>query len=144
LYVAVSIGAMAATLVALAAFLATDRTRWLGHVMAVIGLVWLIGLNVLAPASFVAERTLQRIIDPSLVPPDGEAELDTEYLGVLPDDAVPALVAALPHLSGSDAFRVRWGLDRRRRALEGTATTTPFAWNLGRERAREALRTVPD
>jgi hypothetical protein len=144
LYVAVSIGAMAATLVALAAFLATDRTRWLGHVMAVIGLVSLIGLNVLAPASFVAERNLQRIIDPSLVPPDGEAELDTEYLGVLPDDAVPALVAALPHLSGSDSFRVRWGLDRRRRALEGTTTTTPFAWNLGRERAREALRTVPD
>jgi hypothetical protein len=39
LYVAVSIAGMAVTLAALAVFLATDRTRWLGHAMAVIGLV---------------------------------------------------------------------------------------------------------
>src|SRR6185503_14116967 len=91
LYVAVSIVAMAATLLALAAFLALDGTRWLGHAMAVIGLVSLISLNVLAPAAFVAERNLARVIDPSLVPPDGEVSLDSDYLGVLPDDAIPAL-----------------------------------------------------
>jgi len=144
LYVAVSIAAMAATLATLAVFLATGRTRWLGHVMGVIGLVSLIALNVIAPAAFVAERNLQRIIDPTLVPPDGEAALDADYLGVLPDDAVPVLVRALPQLSGNDAFRIRNVLDRRERALTEEPYQTPFSWNLGRERAREALRTVPD
>lgn len=145
LYVAVSIGAMAATLATLAAFLATDRTRWLGHVMAVIGLVSLISLNLIAPAAFVAERNLQRIIDPTLVPPDGEAELDAAYLAVLPDDAVPVLAAALPHLSGADAHRVGGLLqDRRRELAREPAYATPFSWNLGRERARDALTTVPD
>ena len=145
LYVAVSIGAMAATLATFAAFLATDRTRWLGHVMAVIGLISLISLNLIAPAAFVAERNLQRIIDPSLVPPDGEAELDAAYLAVLPDDAVPVLVAALPHLSGADAHRVKWLLqDRRRKLAREPAYATLFSWNLGRERARDALTAVPD
>jgi Domain of unknown function (DUF4173) len=145
LYVAVSIGAMAATLATFAAFLASDRTHWLGHVMAVIGFISLISLNLIAPAAFVAERNLQRIIDPSLVPPDGEAELDAAYLAVLPDDAVPVLAAALPHLSGADARRVKWLLqDRRRELAREPAYATPFSWNLGRERARDALTTVPD
>jgi hypothetical protein len=145
LYVAVSIGAMAATLVTLAAFLAIDRTRWLGHVMAVIGLVALIGLNVIAPAAFVAERNLARVIDPTLVPPDGEAKLDASYLAVLPDDAIPVVVAALPRLPSGDADRVADVLrDRRREIAAGSAYHTPFSWNLGRVRARDALATVPD
>jgi hypothetical protein len=144
LYVAVSMAAMAVTLVTLAAFLATDRTRWLGHVMGVIGLVSLMALNVIAPAAFVAERNLQRIIDPSLVPPGGQAALDADYLGVLPDDAVPVLVAALPRLPASEAYRIRNVLERRERALAEAAYQSPFSWNLGRERAREALRTVAD
>lgn len=144
LYVAVSIVAMAATLLALAAFLALDRTRWLGHAMAVIGLVSLISLNVLAPAAFVAERNLARVIDPSLVPPDGEASLDSNYLGVLPDDAIPALVAALPALKPVEAVRVRRLLENRRAELSTEpAYTSPFAWNLGRERAKVALETLP-
>ena len=145
LYVTVSIVALAASLVALAVFLATDRTRWLGHVMGVIGLVSLIALNLIAPAAFVAEQNLQRIIDPSLVPPDGEAELDASYLAVLPDDAVPVLVAALPHLTGNDAYRVAWLLhDRRRGLAEQPEYATPFSLNLGRQRARDALATLPD
>ena len=145
LYVAVSIVAMAATLVALAIFLATDRTRWLGHAMAVIGLAALIGLNAIAPAAFVAERNLARIIDPTLVPPDGEAELDASYLAVLPDDAIPVLVAALPRLSGDDADRVALLLrDRRREIASEPAYQSAFSWNLGRVRAQDALATVPD
>lgn len=144
LYVAVSIAAMAVTLATLAAFLATDRTRWLGHAMVVIGLVSLISLNVLAPAAFVAERNLARVIDPSLVPPDGEASLDADYLEVLPDDAIPALVAALPSLKPVEAVRVRRLLEYRRHELvREPAYTSPFAWNLGRERAKAALATLP-
>jgi hypothetical protein len=144
LYVVVSIVAMAATLVTMALSLATDRTRWLGHAMAVIGVVALVGLNVIAPAAFVAERNVQRVIDPSLVPPDGEATLDADYLGILPDDAIPALVAALPSLPPDDAERVRAGLMARKAELaEEPAYASPFAWNLGRERAKEALATLP-
>ena len=144
LYVAVSIAAMAVTLATLSAFLATDRTRWLGHAMVVIGLVSLISLNVIAPAAFVAERNLARVIDPSLVPPDGEASLDADYLEVLPDDAIPALVAALPALKPVEAVRVRRLLEYRRVELANEpAYTSPFAWNLGRERAKAALGTLP-
>ena len=144
LYVAVSIAAMAVTLATLAVFLATDRTRWLGHAMAVIGLVSLIGLNFLAPPAFVAERNLARVIDPSLVPPDGEISLDSDYLAVLPDDAIPALVAALPTLPDGIAARVRVLLvDRKLELASEPAYESPFAWNLGRERAKAALATLP-
>lgn len=144
LYVAVSITAMAVTLAMLAAFLATDRTRWLGHAMVVIGLVSSIGLNLLAPAAFVAERNVARVIDPTLVPPDGEIPLDADYLAVLPDDAIPALVAALPSLPEPDHDRVLTLLKARRTELAHEAAyTSPFAWNLGRERARAALGTIP-
>ena len=144
LYVAVSIAAMALTLATLAAFLATDRTRWLGHAMVVIGLVSLIALNVLAPAAFVAERNVARVIDPSLVPPDGEVSLDADYLAVLPDDAIPALVAALPRLPDGERYRVLQLLKARRTDLVlEPAYTSPFAWNLGRQRARDALATLP-
>jgi hypothetical protein len=144
LYVAVSILALAATLLAMVVFLIRDRTRWLGHAMAVIGVVALVGLNLVAPAAFVAERNIERVIDPSLVPPDGEATLDARYLAVLPDDAIPALVQALPRLPREDALRIRALLDDRRVDLEAApAYATPFAWNLGRERAKEALRALP-
>jgi Domain of unknown function (DUF4173) len=144
LYVAVSIAAMAVTLAALAAFLATDRTRWLGHVMAVTGLVALIALNGLAPASFVAQRNVDRVIDPALVPPDGWVGLDTDYLWSLPDDAVPVLVEALPRLPADDQFAVRRLLEQRRDELAADpAAASPAAWNLGRERAKAALSTLP-
>jgi hypothetical protein len=141
----VSIVAMAATLATMALFLATDRTRWLGHAMAVIGVVALVGLNLMAPAAFVAQRNLQRVIEPGLVPPDGEATLDADYLAGLPDDAIPVLVAALPQLPSVDAERIRAGLLLRKAELaEEPAYASPFAWNLGRERAREALATLPE
>ena len=144
LYVAVSIVALAASLVALAVFLLRDRTRWLGHAMAVIGVVSLLSLNFIAPAAFVAERNLQRVIDPSLVPPDGEATLDADYLAVLPDDAIPAMVAALPRLPPLEASRLRYLLLVRRDELRADpGFASPFAWNLGRERAKEALATLP-
>jgi len=144
LYVAVSIAAMAVTLVAMAAALATDRTRWVGHVMAVTGLVALVGLNVLAPAAFVAQRNVDRVIDPTLVPPDGWAGLDVEYLAVLPDDAIPVLVEALPRLPEAERDDVARLLYTRRWELASDpAFASPAAWNLGRERARAALATLP-
>jgi hypothetical protein len=144
LYVAVSIGAMAASLVALGVFVAMGRVRWLGHVMVAIGLVSLLALNLIAPGAFVAERNLARIIDPTIVPPDGHTEIDSAYLAVLPDDAVPVLVGSLAHLPPRDARRIQLELDRREVALADPTTTTIFSWNLGREQARAALAARPD
>jgi hypothetical protein len=40
---------------------------------------------------------------------------------------------------------VKWLLqDRRRELAREPAYATPFSWNLGRERAREALANVPE
>jgi hypothetical protein len=143
LYVAVSIVAMAVTLATMAALLLRDRTRWLGHAMAVIGVVALIALNVIAPSAFVAERNLARVIDPSLVPPGGKATLDAAYLNVLSDDAIPVIVAALPSLPRGDAQQLQVRLLARRAELAvDPSLTSLFAWNLGRERARAALETV--
>jgi hypothetical protein len=143
-YVAVSIGAMAITLLTLAAFLATDRVRWIGHAMAVVGLASLISLNVIAPAALVAEHNLARLTGAELVPPNGYDDLDVPYLGVLPDDAIPALVAALPSLPPDEAQHLRLSLlARRGRLATDPAFSSPFAWNLGRERAKAALETLP-
>ncbi len=144
LYVLTAIVALGAALVVMAALAVTGRMRWLGHGLAVIGVVALIGLNLVAPAGFVAARNVARIIDPSLVPPDGQATLDAAYLGVLPDDAIPVLVAALPALPEVERRDVERMLERRRAELRSDpAYSSPAAWNLGREQAREALDTLP-
>ncbi len=144
LYVAVSIAALAATLAVLAILLLAGRTRSLGHAIAVIGMVSLIGLNVLAPAAFVAARNTERAIDPSLVPADGHDGLDADYLSVLPDDAIPVLVAALPALPPDDAVAVLALLRHRRDELARDPAYSGLAQlNLGRERARAALATLP-
>ena len=92
LYVLMTIAALAVTLAVMAILALAGRMRWMGHGLAVIGLVSLVALNLVAPAAFVAARNVERVIDPSLVPPGGHASLDAAYLGVLPDDAIPVLV----------------------------------------------------
>ena len=121
-----------------------DRRRWLGHAMAVLGVVALVGLNLVAPAAFVAERNIERVLDPTLVPPDGHAGLDADYLAVLPDDAIPAW--SRPCRASRRAKPARsWPLLRIRQVelAIGPGLRSPFAWNLGRERARAALATLP-
>lgn len=98
----------------------------------------------MAPAAFVAERNAERVIDPSLVPADGRAGLDVAYLRVLPDDAIPVLVGALPALPATERQAVLPILRERQAELAGDpAFSGAAAWNLGRERARQALQTLP-
>ena len=143
LYVLTTIVALGAALVVMVGLAVLGRMRWLGHGLAVIGVVALVALNLVAPAGFVAARNVERILDPSLVPSDGHAELDATYLGVLPDDAIPILVAALPALPEVERRDVRRQLERRRAELRtDPALASPAAWNLGREQARDALETL--
>jgi hypothetical protein len=144
LYIFTTIGALAVALVLMTGLALLDRMRWLGHGLAVIGVVALLGMNVVAPAAFVAARNVERVIDPSLVPPDGHAGLDAGYLSVLPDDAVPVLVDALPSLPMPERRQVQALLESRRAELAtDPAFASPAAWNLGRERAKAALSTLP-
>jgi hypothetical protein len=144
LYVLTTIVSLAAALALMTALALAGRMRWLGHGLAVIGVVALVALNLLAPAGFVAARNVERIIDPSLVAPGGHAGLDAVYLGVLPDDAVPTLVAALPALPARERAAVLAMLQERKAELAtDPAFASPAAWNLGRERARASLATLP-
>ena len=145
LYVLAAIVTIGLGLAAMAALVLADRSRWIPHTLAVLGICSLVALNLVAPAAFVASQNVARVIDPSLVPPDGHAGLDTEYLAVLPDDAIPVLVEALPSLPPEVADELAPILRARHVELAADPSyASAFAWNLGRERARtRARRALP-
>jgi hypothetical protein len=124
--------------------LARDRMRWLLHGLAISAVAVLVAINLVGPARLIAEQNVARLLDPSLVPADGRSGLDLRYARLLGDDAVPALVAALPALHGeprSDLLRL---LDERKQSLADGSTAEWPSWNLGRELARQALVALPD
>lgn len=126
------------------AFLARDRMRWLLHGLAMSAVAVLVAINLVGPSRLIAEQNVARLLDPSLVPADGRTGLDVRYARLLGDDAVPALVAALPALQGpqrSDLLRL---LAQRKQALADESTVGWPSWNLGRELARQALAGLPD
>ena len=90
----------------------------------------------------VAEANVARLLNPSLVPSDGRQGLDVWYALTLGDDAVPALVAALPALSAEDHAWVMSDLEDRWTELRRPDATAWQGWNLARERARAALATL--
>jgi hypothetical protein len=142
-YVLATIVWLAAGIGITVALLARDRMRWLLHGLALAALVVLVGINVVGPSRLIAEQNVARVLDPSLVPPDGMSGLDVTYAVRLGDDAVPALVAALPALGEADRTELlRRLMIRRDRLAEPAATAWP-AWSLGREAARASLATLP-
>lgn len=138
--VLVSIGWLAAAVVATVALLVRNRTQWTLHVLAALALVALGGMNVAGPESFVAEQNLARAANPALVPADGWTGLDLDYFGGLGDEAVPLAIAALPSLSADDRAALESQLAERNYALRAEMRDTGWpSWNLARERTREAL-----
>jgi hypothetical protein len=123
--------------------LATDRMRWLLHGLAVAAVIVLVGINVVGPSRLIAEQNVARVLDPSLVPADGKSGLDVAYALRLGDDAVPALVAAIPALGPSDRAALLRRLQARRLALAAPDETGWPSWNVGRELARRALVNLP-
>ena len=140
LYVAVSIVAMAATLVTMALFLATDRTRWLGHAMAVIGRRW---------RSSGSTSSRRRRSSPSATRsgsstrascrPTARRRSTPTTSRSCPTTPSRCSSAALPRLPPADAERLRaMLLDAQGGARDATRRyASPFAWNLGRERAED-------
>jgi hypothetical protein len=143
-YVAAAIVTLGVGIAVGSVLLMHDRMRWLGHGLVAIGFVALLVLNALAPAAFVAERNVARLLDESLVPPDGWLGLDTSYLGSIGDDAIPVLVRSLPQLPEPYLTQTKAVLDAREIELTtDPAWTSPAAWNVARERAKAALATLP-
>ena len=138
--VLVAIGWLAVALGLTAWLVATRRTRWTLHVLGILVLATVAGMSIVGPQSFVAERNLERALDPSLVPAGGRSGLDRAYLASLGDEVIPAVVASYDRLPAAD----RLGLDGflRRRAADLRADPTLQGWpsfNVTRERARAAL-----
>jgi hypothetical protein len=136
-FVAIALGATAYLLV-------RNRTDRLPHALAAV-LVGVIGvINLVGPQAFVADRNLERIFDPSLIPPDGQRAPDLTHLAALSDDAVPALVAALPRLDEVQRRFITDALRDRARVLAADPSLSGWpAWSLSRQRARDALATLP-
>jgi hypothetical protein len=114
-------------------------TRWLLHTGGLIALVVAIAVNLIGPSAFVARQNLERVVDPRGLPADASRALDAEYLASLGDGAVPTLVEFMPRLTAAD--RAALGAALRTYALEGRSleSSSPAAFSLDRERARQAL-----
>ena len=139
-YVLASIVFLGLSFAAAALLIVTNNSRWLLNVVAGLGVAVFVAINLVAPQAFVTQQNLARAIDPSLVPPDGEATLDTTYLASLGADSVPALVDALPRVSEDDRARIdRILRDYAVRLRVETQAEDLVAWNLARARARDSL-----
>jgi hypothetical protein len=145
LYVLATIVLLAGVLVALVGALVTDRVRWIGHAVLALGLVVGLGLSILGPARFITEQNVARVLDASLVSPDGQTGLDTVYALSLGDDRIPDLVRALAALEGDEATYVRDELRFRLSVLRTDPSLDAWqAWNLGRARALSALEAAEE
>jgi hypothetical protein len=142
-YVAVGITVLAVAIATAVALVAVDRTRWLAHAFGGLCLVGLAACVLVGPSAFVADRNVERALDPALVPTDGRTGLDAEYLAGLPDDAVPAIVAALPRLEPAAAATLCEALIPRAAVLADDPGLADWrSWNLARERARDSLSAL--
>lgn len=141
LVVLVAIAWLAVALAVAAVLLLVRRTRWTLHALGIATLVAVAAMNVVGPQAFVTERNLERAIDPSLVPDGGRTGLDTGYLVTLGDEAVVPVVAAWDRLPAADRDALAPALDWRAEQLRTDPRLQGWpAWNLTRERARDALR----
>ncbi len=100
-----------------------------------IGMAGVLGLNLLNPDAFIAERNLARVVRGH--------DLDTAFLRTLSADAAPALVRALPGLPAAEARAVGAILACARDDLEREALDHPWSSiNLARVRALDVLRAT--
>jgi hypothetical protein len=142
-FVAASIAWLGTSLVLTLGALGANRMRWLPHAIAMSAAAVTLAVSALGPQAFVMHQNLARVLDPSLVAPDGHSGFDVDYATELGDDAVPDLVAALAVVPPLDAAALRAQLVGRRTDLAlDHASSGPLSWNLSRERARAALATL--
>jgi hypothetical protein len=138
-YVYAAIAWLGLGALATVAVLIAGRTRWLVHALGILFVVVALAVNAVGPQAFVARQNLARVIDPSLVPAGGESGLDVSYLIDLGDDAVPVMIEALPYVTADERNLLDGVLRAHAQVLDRPEVTAWPAWNLARDRAREAL-----
>jgi hypothetical protein len=140
--VIVAIGWLAAALAVTAGLVVTRRTSWTLHALGILAVVTVVGMNLVGPQAYVADRNLERAMNASLVPPGGRSGLDGAYLMSLGDEAIPAVVAAYDRLQPADRRRLDRFLAERRIELDVDPALRDWpSFNLARERARASLAT---
>lgn len=143
LYVLSTIVLLAVGVTCLVVALAADRVQWIGHMLIVSALAIGLALNVIGPVRVITEQNVARVLDPALVPPSGDSGLDEAYAVTLGDDAVEALIRALPALGAVEASYLRGELGFRLDQLRASRGLDAWqAWNAGRVAAREALEAA--
>jgi hypothetical protein len=138
-YVYAAIAWLGLGAVATAGLLLAGRTRWLAHVLGILAVVVWLGINAVGPQGFVARQSLARAIDPSMVAPVGQTGLDAWYLASLGDDAIPIMVEAVRYVDTNNVPVLDRQIRDRDQALRQSEVTAWPAWNLARQRAREAI-----
>ena len=114
----------------------SGRTAWLPTAALVLGIVTLVGLNLLDPEAFIAERNIARV--------ERGYELDTSELASLSADAAPEIAAALPDLDPSLRPQIERDLSCLRAELRRGVDR--FGWasfNVARDVALERLNPLP-
>ena len=118
--------------------------RWVAHGLAMSAVAVTLAVSAIGQQAFVMEQNIARALDPALIPPGGHSGFDVSYGLTLGDDAIPELVAALDRLPPTERAQALAELRYRRDfAALDPAPESPFAWNLARQRAREALARLP-
>lgn len=143
-YILATIAWLGIGIAAAIVLLATNRMRWLTHVLAMSAVAILVVVNLVGPGRFSADQNVARLLDPSLVPADGQTGLDLDYAWNLGFEAVPAVVRALPALAPDDRARALSLLRDARDQLARPDFTTWQALNLARAEARAALVGLPE
>lgn len=138
-YVLAAIAWLAIGALIAAVTLARNQTRWLIHGMLVLSFVFGLAFNVIGPVRFIAEQNIQRAIHPELVAPGGETGLDVYYLAMLGDDALSVMAENLCALPGPLSKQALEAVTMWKGWLGRDAAGKAWqAWNLSRERARDA------
>ncbi len=110
----------------------TGRTVWLPTAALCLGLLTVVGLNVLDPEAFIAERNIARVAR--------GYELDTRELASLSADAAPAIATALPELDPPIRQQVARDLSCLRAELrKGVSRFGWASFNVARDTALERL-----
>jgi hypothetical protein len=106
---------------------------WLPGAVVLSAVVTLLVFNLVDPEALVVEHNVGRVPMQADDRMFGEDDVDLEYLTSLSDDAVPALVAALPTLSAEEQDLVRDRLCPRPGSSDADVD-----WNVSSQRAADA------
>jgi hypothetical protein len=140
-YALAAIGFLALALVILGLCVLAHRMRFAPQPVVAAALLVALAVNGLGPSALVARADLERLIDPSALPPDAERRIDAAYLVGLGDGAFPVLVELLPSLPPTEQALLRARLRTAASARVGGGDPWE-SLNLDRARSAEALASV--